>query len=113
MPHCIVEYSRNLENQISPTLLVESVHQGARNSGLFDGNSIKTRALAFDHYQVGNQNLDFIHVTIKILSGRNTEQREALSKAVLNELTKLNLLSISLTVEVRDMERESYSKSVA
>ena len=112
MPHCIVEYSQALENQLEPMQLVEAVHSGAKASGLFEDNAIKSRAIPYSHYRTGEQPIDFVHVTVRILSGRDQAQRASLSQAVLAELAKLELSAISLTVEVRDMERESYAKLV-
>ncbi len=70
MPHCIVEYSKDLESQVAPTKLVETVHQGALASGLFEASHIKTRAVAYDYFQIGTEKSDFIHVTIRLHQGR-------------------------------------------
>ncbi|MGF1683993.1 hypothetical protein [Photobacterium minamisatsumaniensis] len=37
MPHCIIEYSQNIESQTTPFSLVNAVSEGAFFSGLFDG----------------------------------------------------------------------------
>lgn len=54
----------------------------------------------------------FIHVTMRILSGRNTEQKLILSKLVLESLATLTLKACSASVEVVDIDRASYSKVV-
>ncbi|PSJ40338.1 5-carboxymethyl-2-hydroxymuconate isomerase [Zobellella endophytica] len=110
MPHCIIEYSATLERQLSPAGLVAAVHGGAEDSGLFGAADIKTRAVGYEHHQAGSHKRDFIHVTLKILSGRSQEQRAALSASVLDALQSLGLSDISLTVDVVEMERESYAK---
>ncbi|MFT6255040.1 MAG: 5-carboxymethyl-2-hydroxymuconate isomerase [Granulosicoccus sp.] len=115
MPHCIIEYASALGNTVSPDTLVESVHAGTVNSGLFNVSDIKTRMIPFDHCITGTQkivNSLFIHVCIKILSGRTLEQRHALSNTVLKALSLLPLPSISLTVEVIEIEAQSYSKII-
>jgi 5-carboxymethyl-2-hydroxymuconate isomerase len=112
MPHCIIEYSRELQGFIQPEFLINSVHLGAVKSELFETLDIKTRILPFEYSSSGGVKQDFIHVTIKILSGRSMEQRKSLSNCVLIELDKLPITSVSLTVEVVDIEKESYGKLV-
>ncbi|MBT3337793.1 MAG: 5-carboxymethyl-2-hydroxymuconate Delta-isomerase [Anaerolineae bacterium] len=112
MPHCIIEHSKGVKSLSSPINLIEAVHQGAFKSGLFREADIKARAISFEHYQVGNTELGFIHVTVRILSGRNEEQRTKLSNSVLAELEKLNLSSTSLTVEICEIDKESYAKMI-
>ncbi len=110
MPHCIIEYSTTLTVQISPAGLVAAVHQGAVDSTLFGLDDIKTRAIGYDYHHNGGSQRDFIHVTLKILSGRDAEQKAALSDTVLEALAELGLQNISLTVEVVDLDRSSYAK---
>ena len=112
MPHCIIEYSKEIENSLSPARLLKAVQQGAFNSGLFQERDIKTRTLSFEHYQVGNTELRFIHVTVRILSGRTAEQRANLSNSVLGTLEALGLSSTSLTVEICEIDKESYAKLI-
>ncbi len=110
MPHCIIEHSSN----ITGDKLVPLVYKGALKSELFeaDGSDIKVRVLPFEHYQTGNVNMDFIHVTLKILSGRSIEQKTMLSRSVLGMLEMFVLEKASISVEVVDIERESYAKVV-
>ena len=112
MPHCIVEYSVELEDVLTPAMLMEAVHDGTLGSGLFDGPDIKTRLVAYTHYQVGNERKPFVHVAAKILSGRTSEQKQMLAKSILDKMRALELTNISLTVEVLDMDRSSYAKCV-
>jgi 5-carboxymethyl-2-hydroxymuconate isomerase len=110
MPHCIIEHSSSLNGKS----LVSLVYSGALKTKLFevDGSDIKVRALPFSNYQTGNSNIDFIHVTLKILSGRNTEQKSKLSGSVIESLEELSLDSCSISVEVVDIDRDSYCKVV-
>lgn len=113
MPHCIVHYSRPLASRIPPAQLIQTVYASALASGLFQGKDIKTRALAFEDYQTGEQQQDFIHVEVRLLSGRTLEQRTALSRHVMDALLALGQQDISLTVQISEMERDSYSKHVS
>ncbi len=116
MPHCIIEYSKELEEEIAPQLLINSAHQGALESGLFEESHIKSRAIPYEYYKTGISDLRFIHITARILSGRNLEQKADLSKSILAQLEALllerKLSSISITVEVCDLQREAYSKVI-
>lgn len=111
MPHCIVEHSASLAAEN----LISQVFAGAFDSGLFesDGADIKVRTIAFEHYCTGPRKSDFVHVVLKILSGRTLEQKQHLSAKVLAQLRQLALVDCSLTVEVVDIDRASYAKWVS
>lgn len=108
MPHCIIECSATLDSD----LLTSKVYQGTLDSKLFepDGSDIKARAISYQSYSVGGFKTDFIHVTVKILSGRSLLQKTVLSKSIQTRLSELDLVSCSVTVEVVDIERASYLK---
>ncbi|ALO34517.1 5-carboxymethyl-2-hydroxymuconate isomerase [Colwellia sp. MT41] len=110
MPHCIIEHSKNIDGKA----LIPLVFSGALKSELFemDGKDIKVRALSFTDHQSGDEITSFAHITLKILSGRNTEQKSLLSQSVLEQLKTLKLSSCSLSVEVVDIDRVSYAKVV-
>lgn len=112
MPHCIIEYSSSLEAKVDPQQLISATFDGTEASGLFDAKDIKVRAIPFSHHFSGGAEADFIHVTAKIMLGRSVEQRQQLSSAVLRHLADLGLESISLTVEVIEIETPSYAKQV-
>jgi 5-carboxymethyl-2-hydroxymuconate isomerase len=63
--------------------------------------------------QDNNSQQRFIHVCCKIISGRNLEQRNNLSETVLKNINTLAIKSVSISVEIVDMERESYNKRVS
>lgn len=111
MPHCIIEHSPNFYGES----LNQGVYLGAFESGLFsdDGSDIKVRSLTYDHYQTGENAQDFVHVTVKILSGRTAEDKQHLSHSVMQQLKQLSITNASLTVEIVDMDKASYSKFIA
>ena len=112
MPHCIIEYSKDLENLVKPLALINAVHQGVVTSKLFDESHIKTRTRAYSHYKTGTGDLRFLHVATYILSGRNSEQKVKLSQAILSHLELLGLTEVTITVQICDIDTESYSKAV-
>lgn len=86
MPHCIVEYSREIEKFAKPKKMINAVYQGALESGLFNDEDIKTRSIAYDSYQSGSIKKAFVHVMVKIFTGRNLEQRKTLTDFILSQL---------------------------
>jgi 5-carboxymethyl-2-hydroxymuconate isomerase len=112
MPHCIIEYAQELEQSLSINELLPEVHQTLLESLLFEEQSIKIRATSYQHYLTGGDKNLFIHITIKILFGRNHQQKKDLTQLVLNKLSKAIQIPISLSVEVIDIEKVSYKKIV-
>ena len=112
VPHCIIEYSKDLESSVKPSVLINTVHQGAVASQLFDENHIKTRTRSYEYYKTGVSDNAFIHVTASILSGRTIKQKAELSEKILTQLETLQLSSVVMTVQVCDIETESYTKTV-
>ena len=110
MPHCLVEHSNNLDSD----LLVQNVFSAVLGSGLFesDGSDIKVRGMIYGNYLTGPNRSSFIHVVLKILSGRTPEQKSYLSNVVIDNLVTLNYNEISITVEVVEIDRDSYGKVV-
>jgi 5-carboxymethyl-2-hydroxymuconate isomerase len=112
MPHCIIEYAKEIEQSLAVSKLLLGVHQTVVESQLFEEPSIKTRAIAYEHYLTGGDKIPFIHVTLKILFGRNHQQKKDLTKLVLDKLSEIVVPPISLSVEVIDIEKVSYKKLV-
>jgi 5-carboxymethyl-2-hydroxymuconate isomerase len=112
MPHCIVEYAKEIEQKLAVKALVSAVHTSVFASGLFEEPSIKTRAIEYTHYQTGLSDMPFIHITLKILYGRNHQQKRDLTTLVLDKLSEVVQSPISLSVEVIDIEKVSYKKTV-
>lgn len=115
MPHMLIEYTKGLEDSVTPSDLINSVYKGACDSELFDNNLIKTRSIVFDNYQSGLTQSNFIHVTARILAGRTETQRKTLTSSILSELKSLleGVSPISITVEVVDIEKETHSEYLA
>jgi len=114
MPHCIIEYSAPLAQSVDIKQLVQLVHHGAINSGLFERSAIKTRAIRCDEYQVGDNHLgSFIHITIKIMPGRTDDQKSHLLSAVYDSIVADTAEVCSLTLEVIDINATAYAKHLS
>lgn len=108
MPHCIVEHSSDLNSN----LFLEPVLKGCIASSVFAGKeeNIKLRAVPYEHFLLNDGSERFVHVSLKILSGRTDEQKALLSQAVLAQLQTLNLSQCVISVEVEDLHLPSYAK---
>jgi 5-carboxymethyl-2-hydroxymuconate isomerase len=112
MPHAVLEYSVNADNAIRASQVVDQLHKIMLDCGLFTPAAIKTRAHSTNQYQVGERGDagSFAHVTVSLLAGRSIEQRKKLSDAILN-LLKTSLPDLdSVTVEIREMDSDTYGK---
>ncbi|MDB4837945.1 5-carboxymethyl-2-hydroxymuconate Delta-isomerase [Marinomonas sp.] len=112
MPHCVIEYSHNLEQILPPLTLMETVKQACIASNLFSPEDVKVRAFPYQHFLAAGSEEYFIHVTLKMLSGRRIEQKECVSRMILQTLTQLALKNAGLTVEICDIDKASYAKKV-
>ncbi len=112
MPHCIVEYSSGVADQIEIDDLLGAVHRGVLSSGLFDEYDIKTRAVGYTHHRTGTTRDSFVHVSVRLLSGRDDVQKADLSKKLLAVIEPMLPQVISVGVEICDMHRASYRKRV-
>ncbi|ETI58140.1 5-carboxymethyl-2-hydroxymuconate Delta-isomerase [Marinomonas profundimaris] len=112
MPHCILEYSQNLEQEVPPADLLEAIKSACVASAIFSLDDIKLRSFPYKSFLTGGQEDAFMHVTIRMLSGRTQEQKKQLSHLILEALTQFSLTDVSLSVEMCDMDRETYAKKV-
>ena len=116
MPHLTIEHTKNLEHKIDTQNLITMLHQSLKNCVGLDMNRVKSRLVC--HEQVicgpGASEIQMIHVTLSILSGRDLPTRKSYSEPlfqVLQDFTSKQAQPISLTVEVREMERETYFRN--
>lgn len=112
MPHLILEYSANIESNIIQSKVINHLHSGMINSGLFNPNDVKSRSYATQNFAVGAKGIkgSFGHVSIYLLEGRTQEQKINLTKSIKDLLAK-HLSGVDhLSVDIRDMARDTYQK---
>ncbi|GEK09471.1 5-carboxymethyl-2-hydroxymuconate Delta-isomerase [Pseudoalteromonas sp. McH1-7] len=109
MPHFILEHSDNLP--IETEALVSQVQQFACACGLFDPASVKTRAMSFEHFQLGDGKQGFIHLQIHLMAGRTIEQKQALTEGALTLLQAKVSKQFALSVHCYDLLPEIYRKN--
>ena len=113
MPHMIIEFSQELASDKRVGSMMQAVHEAAFSSGLFEQSHIKIRMIPIQYYLTANSRDSFLHAQLRILSGRTPEQKKMLSQAVLASITDQHWPVKRITVEVVDMDRDSYYRYTA
>ena len=116
MPHLTVEYTKNIRC-VGTTSALRALNEALMSSGEFEEVDIKSRAVPLEIFAVGTSSdpRGFVHVKLAILDGRSPEVKEMLSQALLQALLSIcqsEGQQVQLCVEVFDIDRSSYSKSV-
>ena len=112
MPHIIIEYAEQLAADAEVAAILQAVHHAIVDSGLFKANQIKTRAYPFKQFTNAGGNDPYIHIQARIKSGRDADNKKRLGEAILAGLSSLNSNASVITVEIIDMDRDSYGKHV-
>ena len=112
MPHCIIEYSQDVADQVDIDELIGAVHAGALASELFPEYDIKTRAIGYRQHRTGQTRDSFVHVAVHLLDGRSDAQKSMLSESLLAQIEPLLPNVASVGVETCDIHRASYRKRV-
>lgn len=110
MPHIQVEYPDNSMNRSQVNDMLRAIHHAVANSRLYPSEQIRLRAQAFEHYSNGGTDEPFIHITARIKSGRAQQDKTILAEAIVNSFRSINTTITTITAEVVDMDRASYSK---
>jgi len=112
MPHIIIEYSKNIGDIVCMANLVEDLHNALAEQGI-DKARIKTRASACDYVIVGDHGSHghMLHTTLLLLEGRDTETKKKYGDALhaqMHEYVDGVVQHCSITLEVRDMNKDTY-----
>ncbi len=112
MPHIIVEYSKNLEEQIQVGEMLIDLHEALAAEGI-DKMRIKTRGIALDHAVVGTTGAQgaMIHATLLLLEGRTIETKKQYGDKlhhIMQNHTKKLANPCAVTLEIRDMVKDTY-----
>lgn len=117
MPHFILEHSSNIVEDIEPEEFFHRLHSLLTKLGPFELSAIRSRIISHDKFLIadGQREAAFVHLTLQILDGRPLEIRKVVSKRLLEFLEEhfqesCLELGCKLSVEVREMDRETYSK---
>jgi 5-carboxymethyl-2-hydroxymuconate isomerase len=121
MPHIIIEHSADFTKN-SVDLMKKEIPQimGKITEGNFDADQCKCRSHSFDEYLVGTpdqSSASFLHITIKILSGRTLEAQKKLSAQVIEFVKKtfndlgLETKRCDISIDIVEMNKEAYQKT--
>jgi 5-carboxymethyl-2-hydroxymuconate isomerase len=88
MPHLNIEYSANLEQALDIQALVDRIHETALETGIFPLGGVRTRAEPRKHYKIANGDplAGYIHMMVRIGSGRDVETRRAAGDKIFTAL---------------------------
>ena len=114
MPNLVLEYSNSVDERVNIQGLLEDLPQDTLNWGLFDVPSVKSRSLRCHNWLVGDEedNVDFVHISFELLSGRTEEQKRELSRLLMQTLQEQASHIRSLTVNIRDMDKSCIQKVI-
>ena len=108
MPHLIVEYSANIEQQIALDALLDKLHACALATGVFPIGGLRVRAHRADAYRIADLSPDngFVHVTALVGHGRPLDVLERAGQELLAALAQhldslfaASPLAISLNIQ--------------
>jgi 5-carboxymethyl-2-hydroxymuconate isomerase len=120
MPHVVLEYSDNVLEQVEFNDFFKKLHSLIIENGPFELKDIKSRAVRRENFYVadGNESNGFIHLTLSILTGRELNLKQALGERILSFLKQefarsYEGMSCSISVEIRELDRDTYSKATS
>ncbi|CAD5272179.1 5-carboxymethyl-2-hydroxymuconate isomerase [Bosea sp. 62] len=90
MPHIVIEYSANLEDELAPMRLVEALHAAALETGVFPLAGLRTRAERRELYRIADGDPDhiFIAVSVRIGEGRDAATRRRVADVLMAVLER-------------------------
>jgi 5-carboxymethyl-2-hydroxymuconate isomerase len=111
MPHFVIECSSGILQRQNPDTIMQRVYDTAAATGLFalsGAGGIKVRIAPYEHYITVNSKENFIHVFAYIMEGRDTAQKQALSKNIVSALNGLLPWVAIISVSISDFEKATY-----
>lgn len=111
MPHFYAECTVNIRDEARLPELFAKVNETLAGTGIFPLGGIRSRAIWLDTYQMadGKHDYAFVHMTLKIGSGRSLEDRQragellfGVIKEHFSALSASRLLALSFTMEELD-----------
>jgi len=110
MPHFIIEHGAALKNEDDHQDAMQVVATAGADCGFILREDIKVRIYESTSFLLLDGRESFLHLTIRMLAGRTAEQKTALSRLAREGLCKRFSHVQSISVEICDMEPQSYKK---
>lgn len=109
MPQCIIECSSELSSVMKFDILVKKLHDIVESFEYFSVGSVKVRLMISEYYLIAGEEENFMHVVIKIFSGRSVEQRHNIANRTTKKLCEM-LPSVNIiSVEVLEINTVTHS----
>lgn len=88
---------------------MQAVYEVAEATGLFAVNDIKARLRPYQYFKLGKGKRDFIHISGYIMEGRSSEQKENLSRKIIERLNEMFPAISILSINIGEFEKATYS----
>ena len=90
MPHFILEYSANLDDDLDLDGLFKALHETAMDTGVFALGGVRFRAHRCDGYLIADSDPDnaFVHLTARIGRRRDPDVRQEVGEKIFNALVE-------------------------
>ncbi|TQS74879.1 5-carboxymethyl-2-hydroxymuconate isomerase [Ornithinibacillus gellani] len=120
MPHIIVEYTKNIQEQANiPPLLHKINAQLIAEGDIFPTGGIRSRAVMLQDYVIADSTEAadaFVHVTLKMGSGRSVEVKETVCKHLFHVLEShfhslLQTDHFALSLELYEFTNPTFKKN--
>jgi 5-carboxymethyl-2-hydroxymuconate isomerase len=107
MPHIVIEHSEKLDIDD----LMQELQKLVCEFGLFNPSAVKSRAIAFREYILADGYVDFVHVTISILEGRELPALERLADKSFVKMQQHLTDKVKISLDIREMSAATYRKN--
>lgn len=111
MPHFVVEYSQNLSEYVNMDEILDLVHSTACEISAFAPAAVRVRAYASKQYRIADLHKDngFIHVSVRIGSGRSEDTRKEIGETIFNKLVValkplFNKMTLGVSLELNEID---------
>jgi len=111
MPHIIIDYSANLDADLDLHALANALHETALATGVFPIGGLRTRLARREVYIVGDGHPEnrYIHVQVRIGTGRAPEVRQKAAERIFAGLTDFTAAlfaksPLGLTLEIVEID---------
>ncbi|MDG6777896.1 hypothetical protein QCB44_04145 [Thiomicrorhabdus sp. zzn3] len=112
MPHIIIEYSQTSLCEEELAGFMAEAYEAVNSTQLFEEENIKLRLHPVTHFQLGLPDCGFIHAMCRIHIGKTEAEKKHLSKTLLAAIKRCVKGRMVITVEVMDMDRLCYAKTI-
>ena len=117
MPHLILEYTANIQQEIDSDTLFSSLHRILATTGGINVENCKSRVISLEDFFIGQGNKSnvFVHLDITFLHGKPAELQQAIGKKCLTYLKEYFSPSVAknalqITVVINEIQKSAYFK---